>query len=75
MVFCLNIERIRLALQSVTGTNLFNPEVYYLEHLPAKLEWSEVGQVIAMALVLSAARHAVSVLAGRAHRSGGGAAP
>ena len=40
-------------LQSVTGTTLFNPEVYYLEHLPAKLEWDEVGKVIAMALVLS----------------------
>ena len=53
VVFCLNIERIRLALQSVTGTNLFNPEVYYLEHLPAKLEWDEVLQVIGMALVLS----------------------
>ena len=53
IVFCLNIERIRLWLQSITGTNLFNPEVYYLEHLPAKLEWSEVSQVIVMALVLS----------------------
>jgi lipoprotein-releasing system permease protein len=53
VVFCLNIERIRQWLQSVTGTTLFNPEVYYLEHLPAKLEWDEVGRVIAMALVLS----------------------
>ena len=53
IVFCLNIERIRQALQAMTGTNLFNPEVYYLEHLPAKLEWPEVIQVILMALVLS----------------------
>jgi len=53
IVFCLNIERIRQALQAMTGTNLFNPEVYYLEHLPAKLEWPEVIQVIVMALVLS----------------------
>ena len=53
VIFCLNIERIRQALQSITGTDLFNPEVYYLEHLPAKLEWNEVAQVIAMALVLS----------------------
>ena len=53
IVFCLNIERIRQWLQSITGTNLFNPEVYYLEHLPAKLQWSEVTQVIVMALVLS----------------------
>ncbi len=53
IVFCLNIERIRQWLQTLTGTNLFNPEVYYLEHLPAKLEWPEVIQVIAMALLLS----------------------
>ena len=53
LVFCLNIERIRQWLQSATGTTLFNPEVYYLEHLPAKLDWSEVGKVVGMALVLS----------------------
>jgi lipoprotein-releasing system permease protein len=53
VVFCLNIERIRLALQSATGTKLFDPEVYYLEHLPAKLEWPNVIQVVIMALVLS----------------------
>ncbi len=53
VVFCLNIERIRQGLQLITGTDLFNPEVYYLEHLPAKLEWPEVLQVIAMALALS----------------------
>jgi len=53
VLFCLNIERIRLALQSATGTKLFDPEVYYLEHLPAKLEWPNVIQVVIMALVLS----------------------
>jgi lipoprotein-releasing system permease protein len=53
VVFCMNIERIRQALQSLTGTNLFNPEVYYLTHLPAKLVWGQVGEVIAMALALS----------------------
>ncbi|QEO18103.1 lipoprotein-releasing ABC transporter permease subunit [Acetobacter vaccinii] len=53
VVFCLNIERIRQLLQKLTGTNLFNPEVYYLEHLPAKLVWGQVLEVIAMALLLS----------------------
>jgi lipoprotein-releasing system permease protein len=53
IVFCLNIERIRQALQRLTGTNLFNPEIYYLEHLPAKLVWPQVFEVIAMALILS----------------------
>ncbi|POF63819.1 lipoprotein-releasing system transmembrane subunit LolC [Novacetimonas maltaceti] len=53
IVFCLNIERIRQGLQKITGTDLFNAEVYYLEHLPAKLVWSQVFEVIAMALALS----------------------
>jgi len=53
VVFCMNIERIRQFLQRITGTNLFNPEVYYLEHLPAKLVWGQVIEVIVMALLLS----------------------
>ncbi|WP_010506342.1 lipoprotein-releasing ABC transporter permease subunit [Komagataeibacter europaeus] len=53
IVFCLNIEHIRQLLQRITGTDLFNAEVYYLEHLPAKLIWSQVIEVIVMALVLS----------------------
>ena len=53
IVFCLNIERIRQFLQKITGTNLFNPEVYYLEHLPAKLVWGQVFEIIIMALLLS----------------------
>ncbi len=53
VVFCWNIERIRQGLQSLTGTKLFDPEVYYLEHLPAKLEPGNVIQVVLMALALS----------------------
>ncbi len=53
IVFCLNIERIKDLVQRITGTELFNPEIYYLEHLPAKLEWPQVTQVIVMALALS----------------------
>ena len=53
VVFCLNIERLRQWLQSATGTKLFDPEVYYLTHLPAKLEPGTVVQVVLMALILS----------------------
>ena len=53
IAFALNIERIRQWLQSLTGTNLFNPEVYFLERLPAKLVWSQVWEVIGMSLALS----------------------
>jgi len=53
VLFCWDIERVRLLLQSATGTTLFDPTVYYLEHLPAKLDPATVLQVVAMALVLS----------------------
>jgi lipoprotein-releasing system permease protein len=53
VVFCLNIERIRHVIESLSGTNLFNPEVYFLSRLPAVLQWSEVVQVVCMAIGLS----------------------
>jgi lipoprotein-releasing system permease protein len=52
-VFCANIESIRQALQSLTGTTLFNPEIYFLSRMPAEMDPQEVIAVVAMALVLS----------------------
>ena len=53
VVFCLNIETIRHGIESLSGTNLFNPEVYFLSRLPAVLKWGEVGQVVSMAIGIS----------------------
>jgi len=53
MVFCLNIESIRQALQALTGTELFSPEVYFLSQLPAVVDPEEVVQVVTMGLGLS----------------------
>ncbi len=53
VVFCLNIETIRHWIESLSGTNLFNPEVYFLSRLPAVLQWHEVGQVVGMAIGIS----------------------
>jgi lipoprotein-releasing system permease protein len=53
VVFCWNIETIQHWVEAVTGTSVFNPEVYYLTHLPARLNWHEVMQVVLMALALS----------------------
>jgi lipoprotein-releasing system permease protein len=50
--FCLNIERIRHWIQHLTGTNLFNPEIYYLSQLPAKVNPVEVITVVSTALIL-----------------------
>jgi lipoprotein-releasing system permease protein len=53
VVFCANIESIRQFLSSLTGTQLFNPEIYFLSHMPAKVDAGEVGAVVGMALALS----------------------
>ena len=53
VLFCENIETIRQAIQSLTGTNLFSAEIYFLSRLPAQLDWREVTQVTLMALGLS----------------------
>ena len=53
VVFCANIEAIRQFLSSLTGTELFNPEIYFLSHMPAKVDSGEVIAVVGMALALS----------------------
>ena len=53
VLFCLNIETLQRWVESATGATVFNPEVYYLTHLPARLNPAEVVQVMAMALGLS----------------------
>jgi lipoprotein-releasing system permease protein len=53
VAFAANIETIRQWLQVLTGTNLFSPEVYFLSHLPARIETHDVLSVIVMSLVLS----------------------
>jgi len=51
--FAQNIEAIRQALQSITGTELFAAEIYFLSQLPAKVDPMETASVVVMALVLS----------------------
>ncbi|PJI38055.1 lipoprotein-releasing ABC transporter permease subunit [Ferrovibrio sp.] len=53
LVFCLNIESIRQALQAMTGWQLFPAEIYFLSQLPAKVDSTEVVYVVAMGLILS----------------------
>jgi len=53
VVLCLNVERIRQFFSWLSGTVLFNPELYFLSQLPAKMEFGETMSVILMALALS----------------------
>jgi len=52
-IVCLNIERIREFFSWLSGTVLFNPELYFLSQLPARMDLRETLSVIAMALALS----------------------
>jgi lipoprotein-releasing system permease protein len=53
VLFCQNIEAIRQFLSSLTGTQLFNPEIYFLSKMPAEIDSGEVIAVVAMSLSLS----------------------
>ncbi len=53
IVVCLNVESIRQFFSWLSGTVLFNPELYFLSRLPAKMDPGETVSVILMALVLS----------------------
>ncbi|MBL0372845.1 lipoprotein-releasing ABC transporter permease subunit [Rhizobium sp. KVB221] len=53
VVVCLNVERIRQFFSWLSGTTIFNPELYFLSQLPAEMNFGETMSVILMALVLS----------------------
>jgi lipoprotein-releasing system permease protein len=53
IAFAANIETIRQWLQELTGTDLFAAEIYFLSHLPARIEVFDVASVVLMSLVLS----------------------
>lgn len=52
-LFCLNIERLRVWLSDLSGTELFSPEIYFLSHMPAEIQTGEVIAVVGMSLFLS----------------------
>jgi lipoprotein-releasing system permease protein len=53
LVITANLESVRGAVQRLTGTDIFNPEVYLLSELPARLAAAEVAAVVILALALS----------------------
>ena len=53
IVFCDNIEAVRRFLETLTGTELFSAEIYFLSTIPAVMDWSETTSVVSMALGLS----------------------
>ena len=53
IVVCLNVESIRQFFSWLSGTTLFNPELYFLSQLPARMDAGETISVVLMALTLS----------------------
>jgi lipoprotein-releasing system permease protein len=53
VVVCLNVENIRQFFSWLSGTTLFNPELYFLSQLPADMDVRETITIVVMALVLS----------------------
>lgn len=52
LAFSLNIEKIRRLIESFSGTDLFNAELYFLSQLPAKVDPIQVTLIMGVALVL-----------------------
>src|SRR5690606_21021419 len=50
-VLCLNVESIRQFFSWLSGTTIFNPEVYFLIPLPADMSTGETVSVLLMALL------------------------
>jgi lipoprotein-releasing system permease protein len=53
VLVCVNIESIRQFFSWVSGTVLFDPQLYFLSTLPAEMDLSETITVVVMALTLS----------------------
>lgn len=53
VIVCLNIESIRQFFTWISGTVIFDPQLYFLSKLPADMNAGETVSVIIMALTLS----------------------
>ncbi len=53
LLFSWNIDSIRKLIESLSGTELFSAEIYFLSRLPARVDPNEVILVVAIALLLT----------------------
>lgn len=53
LLICLNTERIRQFISWVSGVDPFNPELYYLAQLPARMDSYQTVLIVLMSLSLS----------------------
>jgi len=53
VLFCDNIETLREWLSKLTGTTIFDPTIYFLSEIPAKMNPHEVFWIVMISLTLS----------------------
>jgi lipoprotein-releasing system permease protein len=53
LIICANANNIRNAIQWFSGVDPFNPELYYLAQLPAKVNYVQTFWIVVMALLIS----------------------
>ena len=52
LLFSLNIEFLQLFLEKITRSELFAKEIYYLSHLPSKIDPTEVFYVLSISIII-----------------------
>ena len=53
VLFCANITAIQNFVEWVTGTSVFNADIYFLAHVPAKIDWTEVAAIVGISTAMS----------------------
>jgi lipoprotein-releasing system permease protein len=53
VLFCAYIAQIQGFVEWITHTSVFNADVYFLAHIPAKLDWAEVGLIAGASMAMS----------------------
>ena len=50
-LFCIFISPIQAVVEKITGVSVFSSDVYFLNRIPARIEWSEVLVIVLWSLV------------------------
>ena len=48
-----NLDPIVSVLEHFTGSKILSPEVYMIDYLPSDVQWSDVGMITMISLLLS----------------------
>jgi lipoprotein-releasing system permease protein len=53
VLFCANITAIQNFVEWMTGTAVFSADIYFLAHIPAKIDWTEVAGIVGISTAMS----------------------